>query len=214
MDQVAGQVLVGSPLNGTITSTGILVIPGVSSNTRNAVLFDGATYAGTVANSNGLCLCNLEKCTDGITIAAWLKVGTKASQSNEWYYMTTGGHTKNANGWVWFQRYGKLNFVTKTRTKKWPASEISLAANEWKHVLTSWHGIHGTKVYVDFKQVDSQSGASTASSPNTVYDLKIGMGSSASDVSRLGNFTIDDLQIWYKSVTTEILQEIQLKTFF
>ena len=77
MDEVVGTTLKGNQFNGSAYVAGLPIVPGVTPRTHGAVMFDGKTNKVQFANTMSMCIVNLENCPNGITIAAWLKPGTK-----------------------------------------------------------------------------------------------------------------------------------------
>ena len=213
MDVVNGTTLVGDPLSGIAMSPQLVLLPGITAHTGHSLLFDG-TNSVDFGNHDLECLGNLERCPEGITIAAWLKVGTKASVNPEWYYVTAGGHTFRSHGWTWYQRYGKFNFAAKTTTTRWSVASISLPTETWVHVITSWNAADGIKVYVNFSLNKTITSATSRSSQQNLYKFTLAGVYQINDgqLKKFGNFTIDELKILRKSVTSDIIKEIQLST--
>ena len=213
MDEVVGNILVGKQLNGSTVAPGLPVVAGVTPQTKGAVMFDGSTNAVDFGYSKDRCLGNIKKCPDGITIAAWIKVGTKASYPNEWYYFTTGGHTQSSHGWAWSQRDGKFNFEARTRKTYRPRVSTIVPFDTWTHIITSWHGVDGVKLYVDFRLVATETQWVRLDSGDQYPNFRAASGHIETLVDNRGNFTVDDVYIWYKKVSSEMIKEIQLRTY-
>ena len=81
-------------------------------------------------------------------------------------------------------------------------------------MITSWHGSEGTKLYVNFELAGEKPVPTYFSSQNTFYDLRLATANVMNDVARFGNFTIDEVHIWQRRVTNDMIREIQLRTFF
>ena len=172
MDEVVGTTLMGNQFNGTAKVAGLPIVPGVTPRTHGAVMFDGITNRVRFANTMSMCIVNLENCPNGITIAAWLKPGTKNNEA--WYYFSTGGHSSNGSGWTWYQNSGKINFQAQTTSKKWPLLSAILPLDTWSHVITSCHEFEGVKMFVNFKLVTESNSPTITSLRNVVNDLTIG----------------------------------------
>ena len=210
MDEVVGTTLLGSQFNGTAEVAGLPIVPGVTPRTHGAVMFDGKTNMVQFVNTISTCIVNLENCPNGITIAAWLKPGTKPDPT--WFYFSTGGHTKFGHGWTWYQNSGKLNFQAQTTSKKWSLLSATLPLNTWSHIITSWHELEGVKMFVNFKLVTESNSPTITSLRNVVNDLTIGNAVQVLNAV-LGNFTIDEVHIWQKKFTDDISREIQVRTY-
>ena len=210
MDHVEGVTLVGKQRNGTAYSPGLTLAPGITPLTGNSLLFDGATGV-SFGNSHDECLGNLELCSDGITVAAWLKIGNKAKgTSNKLYFMTTGGQTYRAHGWTWYLRNGQLHYNAKNSTRRWSDLQTPVLPTEkWIHLMTTWHHSEGTKIYVNFQVVNETTTSTAMNSPNGNHLFTLALAYNPSKTSVFGNFTIDELQIWKKSATQETIDEMQ-----
>ena len=210
MDHVEGLTLVGKQRNGTAYSPGLILVPGITPLTGNSLLFDGATGV-SFGNLHDVCLGNLEVCPDGITVAAWVKIGNKSKGTvKKTYFMTTGGQTSLAHGWTWYLRNGRLYYNAKNSTREWEELQSPVLPREkWIHLMTTWHHSEGTKIYVNFKVVAQTTTSSAKNSPNGNNVFTMGIAYDLSILSAFGNFTIDELQIWKKSVTQEMIDEMQ-----
>ena len=210
MDQVAGLTLVGKQRNGTAYSPGLILVPGITPLTGNSLLFDGATGV-SFGNSHDECLGNLELCPEGITVAAWLKIGNKAKGTNDkLYIMTTGGQTYRAHGWTWYLKSGRLNYKAKNSTREWSVLQTSVLPTEkWIHFMTTWHNLEGTQIYVNFELVAQTKSSSAKTSPNGNHLFTLAVAYDLSKTSVIGNFTIDELQIWQKFATQEMIDEMK-----
>ena len=211
MDEVVGTTLKGNQFNGSAYVAGLPIVPGVTPRTQGAVMFDGSTNRVQFLNTYSMCIVNLEKCPNGITIAAWLKPGTK--QALTWFYFSTGGHTPGGHGWTWYQNSGKINFQAQTTSKIWSLLSATLPLDTWSHVITSWHELEGVKMFVNFKLVAEATTPTIDAFNNVVIDLTIGSALKF-DVRFLGNFTIDEFHIWQKKCTDDIIREIQLMKYY
>ena len=156
----------------------------------------------------------MERCSEGITIGAWLKIG-QLVPSGAKFYIAAGGQTSLAHGWTWLQKNGDFLFQAKTSTTLWSQATITLPLNTWTHIITSWHPSQGIKVFVDFKLTQTIMSSSAVASPNNLFNFTIGgayrVGTWGSFL-KLGNFTIDELYILPKSATQHMIKEMQLDT--
>ena len=209
MDQVAGLTLVGKQRNGTAYSPGLILAPGITPLTGNSLLFDGATGV-SFGNSHDVCLGNLELCPHGITVAAWFKIGNKYQGTSDlWYFMTTGGQTFRAYGWSWYLKSGRLNYNAKNSTTAWSRLKSPVLPLEtWIHLMTTWHGSEGTKIYLNFQVVAQTTTVTAKTSPHGNHLFTLATGYDTSNTAYCGNFTVDELQIWQKSATQEMINEM------
>ena len=214
MDEVTGPTLVGNPISGiTNLPPELVLLPGITNQTGKSLLFDG-TNCINFGHLNYQCFGNLEMCPEGITIGAWIKIGQLVPTSSK-YYIATGGQTGLAHGWSWLQKNGNFLFLAKTSTTKWDQASITLRLNTWTHIITSWHPSQGIKVFVDFILIKTITSSTAAPSPNALFNFTMGGSYHLSNPGlfvKLANFTIDELNILSKSVTPNMIKEMQLET--
>ncbi|XP_025090814.1 uncharacterized protein LOC112562040 isoform X3 [Pomacea canaliculata] len=136
------------------------------------------------------CMGNLARCTQGITLSAWMKF---RSFENDMVFLSTG-----QNGLLMIYRDGYVHVSADGRGL---VTTPRFETDRWYHVEISWHPSYGLRLYVDNEL--------KADSPRVPIDDRGQDGEGRFYIGRpnngdmpgghytTGNFDIDELEVWY-----------------
>ncbi|GFN82964.1 neurexin-2-alpha [Plakobranchus ocellatus] len=160
------------------------LVPG---KVNNALRLRGRGQYADLGRQSTDCLSNLQACTQGITVAAWMRF---RRFENNMVFLSTG-----ENGILMMYRDGYIQVSVDGR------GIISLPRfdfGRWYFVELSWHPESGLRVYVDneLKGETSKDYVAPSSERST---FRIGHPNQGDVNTRYatGEFDIDELEIWY-----------------
>ena len=154
-------------------------------------------------NFQSRCIGNLEHCSNGFSLALWLKIGEKSMASDS-YYISSGAQTYASHGVALLVKGQALHCAFKKTTSKWKVSDYSVKQLVWYHVAVSWDIKIGARMYRDGILVSEAPTASTATYTPSGYDsLVLGRANNGlNKVATHGEGYIDELYL-----CEEFLQE-------
>ena len=117
--------------------------------TGQALYTDGVSQYVNLGSHRDKCVANLVLCTEGISIALWLKTGDTGN--DEQYYLSNGGQTPASHGFSLRKRYGSLHAHFRTLSGTlWIVHDASTPVDGlWHHVMVTWKQDIGANLYVD-----------------------------------------------------------------
>ena len=193
--------IVGGQLSGSVTGTVVGDVKQVPGKQGKALYVNGLNQKVNLGNQRHNCMGDLSKCTNGFVKAMWLQMhkNDDSGQYTDEYYITNGGHTKNAIGVALLMRENKMLAMFRTEDRYWENyydQEFSL--NTWYHVVLVWKTTYGSKVYVNGSlKRHNLDGVSLDNNQNgnAYSDFMLGDHSGSGD-GNPGEMTPDELRIW------------------
>ena len=157
------------------------------------------------------CFGDLSHCTEGYTLAMWLRAGAKAVSNM--YYFSSGGQTGDSHGVAWYRQAssGSLKCTFKVETEAWHLSVI-MEQSIWYHFVTTWHYGQGARMYKDGILVHKYSDPSPATYNPTCCN-KVVLGAPNSAASYYGQVWIDDI-ITYEHLVDEGYVKVLYLSYF
>ena len=202
MESVVGNILIGNIFNGTIEKATV-----ADGYLGSGLSFDGVDDWLDLGNHRDECLGNTDLCPDGFTLSMWLKRGQKVPiPRGELYYITSGGHTFQSFGFALYSKMlNTLSFSTTTTTLKWGPIEVSVEPGPWYHVVATWHGRTGIRLFIDGCLLGTWSTKSERYYDNSGgYDtITVGRPNNAMKAAHFGEAIIDEFYFWPRHLTYE-----------
>ena len=133
------------PLNGTLQG-GASVISGVA----GTAFYSGAGggYLDLGVRPVGGCLHYPDDCSNGISIALWLKIFELPAPEKLAVLMHNGGCLYASTGYCLFLRHNGLSFTTRNEVPGFRAMIANLPLYQWYHVTVSHKDAH-TAIFVN-----------------------------------------------------------------
>ena len=193
--------IVGGQLSGSVTGVVVGDVELVPGKQGNALYVNGLNQKVNLGNQRHNCMGDLSKCTNGFVMAMWLQMHQydDPGQYTDEYYITNGGHTKNAIGVALLMRERKMLAMFRTETRYWENSyDKDFSLNTWYHVVLVWNTTSGSKVYVNGAlRIHNQGGMSLNNNQNSNGFSDFVLGDNNGDATdKAGEMTLDELRIW------------------
>ena len=197
MEQIVSGELLGS-VTGTVVGD-VKLVPGKQGN---ALYLNGLNQKVNLGNQRHSCMGDLSKCTNGFVMATWLQMHRYDDpglyDTNE-YYITNGGHTKNAIGVALLMRERRMLAMFCTEVRYWENfSNQGYSLHTWYHVVLTWNTIFGGKVYFNGALTShNQEGTLLDNYRNDNDSLDFMLGDhNGNGPGQPGKMTLDELRIW------------------
>ncbi|XP_062614011.1 uncharacterized protein LOC134275752 isoform X2 [Saccostrea cucullata] len=157
-----------------------------------ALHLDGNNQYLDVGSHQDECLGNLQKCSNGITVSAWMNF---KDYTDNMYILSTGN-----NGIRVYQKGGETFAVVHQNGKEWEVAIPNLEKQVWHYVELSWHPDFGLNMYVNNTLVAHS--AYTNVVPNVGRSgTRVYVGRSNADdtgeTTRTAMMTVDEMEVWY-----------------
>ena len=158
------------------------------------------------------CFGDLSVCSDGYTLAMWLRAGVKSASPTQ-YYFSSGGQTILSYGVAWYRYRGNLlECMLRLETKKWVVS-ASMEISMWYHFVTTWHHDEGARMYRDGVLIDIDNAPENYPYlPNGYDNVVLGVPNNVQDA--FGEVWIDDIVSYEHIVDDEHVKDLYLSYFY
>lgn len=185
MDNIRGGQIQSSSLTASVRGS-VSQVPG---KMGTALALDGSRDYIDGGNQESSCLGDLAVCEHGITIAMWIKF---ADLTDNMYIASTGN-----KGFNIFYKNGQLFATVQQGIKNWKTSYSGLNTGQWYFLEVSWEPIRGIKMYLDMKEVASESRYDGMEPEEGSSVLYIGRANTNMRNERYASATIDEVEICY-----------------
>jgi len=160
---------------------------------------DSNLYLG---NRRDGCFWSPKLCTNGYTLALWIKIGPK--KGKVLFFLTNGGHTKASYGIsLHLKPTNRLGFWLST-SKRIFKVECIITRNKWFHLAVVWRYNKMLKAFIDGKICGSKVYGAQQIVSHTAYNgFYFGAENKGVKNELGGEATYDELLFWneYKSET-------------
>ena len=182
-------------LDPSQTASNPTLVPGVKSM---AWSFDGATQYVNLGNHRGSCFGNLDLCTNGITISAWMNFG-----DNFGYYLCNGAQSSGSFGFSFHHLINNQNleaWFKKSNGRFWKVGVpmATVTRHVWYHMTVTWSEDNGASLYMNGCLRDQQttfSGSAATYTPSAFFSIGSPNDGFAS-ANLKAEFLMDELSVW------------------
>ncbi|XP_064622616.1 uncharacterized protein LOC135484853 [Lineus longissimus] len=210
MDEIKDDKLVGY---GLIPTFGVKPAfePGKDGN---AIRMQYPTYLD-YGDQRHRCLGNFDKCSSGWTAAMWLY--NFDGNRHGGYFLSTGGQTASIGMALVYYNDANGDYIKcllKTSRMKWSKS-VKMSVQIWYHIAITWSTDNGLAIYLNGHLViEQKTGKDETTTVDISRNFTIGVPNnilSLSDFSQANyypNGYIDDLMVWEKSLSAELIADL------
>ena len=194
-----------SQFDPSVSSTNPALVAGMKSL---AWSFDGATQYVNLGNNRDKCWGDLDNCPNGITVAFWLNIPADAP-AGEKYFLSSGGQTYQSRGIASLrQTSGLLETRFKTSSQKWFLTTNMISLGVWTHITYIWDLHTGLAVFYNGCFEAELTNGVTHSDACIYNDFYIGRPNNNPNSVFMGQFLMDELQIWEIAKSKEFASRI------
>ena len=144
MEVINGVTIEGNSYRGQIYGDNVTLTPGIVGKSLSVGQNNSYVNLGAIRDN---CFGFPDRCTDGYTLALWIKRYFIGSNDN--CYITNGGESYLSYGIAIFSRSsGALRIKIKTTTALWRL-DVASPLDRWHHVVLTWSHVKDLSVYID-----------------------------------------------------------------
>ena len=187
MDDIRGRDVLGSDLKATLRGTSNVV----EGKIGDALSMDGRRNYIEAGDQSDKCLGDIAICQYGITVAMWIKFDSLDDNS---YVISSG-----SKGFNIFYKNGQIYGEVQQGDKNWQASYGGLEIDTWYFLEISWETERGLKMFVDMKEVASESRYTPGEPKDGTSDLYIGRANTEMRNEKYLAASVDEVQMCYGS---------------
>ena len=158
------------------------------------------------------CFSDITQCTDGYSMAIWLKISWRSLYSllENKHIISSGGQTSAVTtGGMSIMSLAdglKVAFRSRPDGKRWHVTGIKPEANTWFHLVVTWNKYGYLTVYIDGNEVDKVCAETITFSRATSSIMRLGRKNN--NLSNFGNFSIDEWFFWKNTLSREMVVAI------
>ncbi|CAL1547650.1 unnamed protein product [Lymnaea stagnalis] len=186
-EELVGGDRIRHPDLNIILQQGPVLIPGKV--VKNALELSGRGQFADLGRRNDECMTNLALCTQGITVAAWMRFHRF---ENNMVFLSTGD-----NGILMMYKDG---YIQVTAAGRGIITTPKFETDRWYFVEVSWHPESGLKLYVDNELRGESEKWYVPPGSSTRGNFYLGLPNQADALGTRfthGIFDVDEMEIWY-----------------
>ena len=205
MDSVWHSTAYGVGLNGALDGAPSIV----AGQSGTALSLNGKDQFVGLGRFENRCFGNLTLCVEGYSLAFWITMGLKQSDSaNKLHYFNTGAHLKDGEGIAIYRSFGKMHAIMRTSIKEWEISK-ALARRVWYHVVLTWKEGEGLKLYINGDLAEHDRVWRYRESSRRLRPFLLGKSSgSVNSDDYHGEVTLDDIAFWNRVITADMAKSL------
>ena len=207
MERIDDDTLIGS-INGTVINGAQISSDAVFGH---SLALDGSSQYINLGNQRHACLGTLHLCSDGITVALWIKPEFNGHENQ--YILDGGGGTTKSHGISIFVHDPSIIQVTSRKLVNNSVAiryrvETEIILQEWHHVAVVLPPEGMASLYLDGCLKDKEDASFKPANGSTVRnDIYIGRSNKHND-NRYFKGLVDDIFVFYKVKTVEQLRSL------
>ena len=195
------------PLNGTLQG-GASAIPGVT----GTAFYSGADggYIDLGIRPVGGCLHYPDDCSNGISIALWLKIFELPAPGTLGILLHNGGCLSSSTGYCFFLRHDGLGFSARYELPASKTMIANLSLYQWYHITVSHKDTH-TAIFVNGCPAETTYHSKWERSGTFAnIQRRFTLGSLRS--SSPAHVAMDEIAIWYTTLSTDDIWQLHVNS--
>ncbi len=210
MDAFSENKVVGSISGKLHDISGPTIVPGQISG---AIHISGENQWVNFGSFPKECLGSFDYCPYGFSMSFWIKVGNKTSDKS--MNILTSGGINDRYAVALSNLDGNLKLRCRFKSLVWKGDSVyAFKTFVWEFMTFTWHADYGVDMYVQGILITQiPKGMPDKSIPKNpkysgveINDFLLGAGSARFTVSRMGQFTMDQLSIYNSRLTPHEVQ--------
>ena len=176
---------------------------------RTVLAIDDDTGFVNFGDQRDLCVGNLDHCTNGFTVALWLRTST---QTGKKFFISSGAQTTMSHGIAVYKHDGKVGSTFKTSSgQRWDAEgTFVLNPTTWYHMAVTWSLTSGLTMYVNGVKVVEATVSTSTDSGTSLRNLVLGRSNNVNQESyqftAYGHY--DDMRVYYEEKSAVFISNI------